>query len=328
MTRSLVIGGTLFLGRALVRRLLERGEQVTLLHRGRSNPFAGQTDEIHCDRNDVAAVKEALAGRAFDVVYDNVYDWQRGTTAAQIEAAATAVAKGLRRYVFVSSVGAYQEGENLSEDAPLVPEDGPDEYSRHKANAERMLFRFHAGTGFPAVTLRPPYIYGPENPFYREAFFWDRLLDDRPVLVPDDGSRKMQFVLADDVVRAAIAAADTDSANGRAYNVCDDQAITQNDLVDALAQAAGRKARKVYVPRQRLVELGGGLFEPPLYFAQHFDMPTISEDNTRARRELGFAPTPFEAGLAQAFAWYQQQKNKQPPDYSWEDKVLGRIWYS
>jgi nucleoside-diphosphate-sugar epimerase len=328
LTRSLVIGGTLFLGRALVRRLLGRREHVTLLHRGRSNPFAGETDEIHCDRNDVTAVKAALTGRAFDVVYDNVYDWQRGTTAAQVEAAATAVAMGLRRYVFVSSVGAYQEGEDLSEDAPLVPEDAPEEYSRHKANAERMLFRLHAAAGFPAVTLRPPYIYGPENPFYREAFFWDRLLDDRPILVPDDGSRKMQFVLADDVVRAAIAAADTDRANGRAYNVCDDRAITQNDLVDALAQTAGREARKVFVPRQRLVEMGGGLFDPPLYFAQHFDMPTISEDNTRARRELGFEPTRFKTGLAQAFDWYRRQKNRQPPDYAWEDRVLAAVGYS
>lgn len=325
MTRSLVIGGTLFLGRALVRRLLERGERVTLLHRGRSNPFAGQTDEIHCDRNDVAAVREALAGRAFDVVYDNVYDWQRGTTAAQVEAAATEVADGLRRYVFVSSVGAYEVGENLSEDAPLVPEDSPEEYARNKANAERMLFGLHAAIGFPAVTLRPPYIYGPENPFYREAFFWDRLLDGRPILVPGDGSRKMQFVLADDVVRAAIAAADTGTANGRAYNVCDDQAITQNDLVDLLAQVAGKKARTVHVPRQRLIEMGGGLFEHPLYFAQHFDMPTISLDNSRARRELGFDPTPFAAGLARAFAWYQQQKDRPTPDYSWEDQVLAAV---
>lgn len=328
MTRSLVIGGTLFLGRALVRRLLQRGDEVTLLHRGRANPFAGKTDEIHCDRNDAAGVQKALAGRAFDVVYDNVYDWRRGTTAGQVEAAAKAVADGLRRYVFISSVAVYQAGyqpgENLSEDSPLAAADAPEDYPRNKANTERMLFRMHAGTGFPAVTLRPPYIYGPENPFYREAFFWDRLLEDRPILIPGDGSRQMQFVLADDVARAAIAAADTEASNGRAYNVCNGRAVTQNELVDALARAAGRKARTVHVPRAQLIGMGGGLFAPPYYFAQYFDMPPIPQDNSRARRELGFEPTDFDTGLARTFAWYRQQPKK-APDYSWEDGVLASV---
>ena len=330
MTRSLVIGGTLFIGRALVRRLLERGEQVTLLHRGRLNPFAGKTGEIHCDRNDVAAVRKAVAGRRFDVVYDNVYDWQRGTTGEQVEAAAAAVADGLRRYVFVSSVAVYRPyqpnrpGESLSEEAPLAAADDPDDYPRNKASTERMLFRLHAERGFPAVTLRPPYVYGPENPFYREAFFWDRLLDDRPILVPEDGSRLMQFVLADDVARAAIAAADTETAAGRAYNVCNDPPITQLELLEALAKVAHRQARPVHVPRRRLLEMGGGLFAPPYYFAQYFDMPPITESNARARRELGFEPTSFEEGLSRAFEWYGRQE-RLPVDYAWEDRVLESV---
>ena len=324
MTRSLVIGGTLFIGRALVRRLLARGEQVTLLHRGRGNPFAGKADEIHCDRNDAAAMTEALAGHRFDVVYDNVYDWQRGTTAEQVEAAATAVADGLRRYIFVSSVAVYRPGENLTEDAPLAAADDQEDYPRNKANTERMLFRLHRERGFPAVTLRPPYVYGPENPFYREAFFWDRLLDERPILTPEDGSRWMQFVLADDVARAAIAAADTEAASGCAYNVCSDQPITQNELVEALAKVAGRRARLVHVPRQRLLEMGGGLFAPPYYFAQFFDMPPITQSNARARGELEFEPTPFEEGLARAFEWYRRQE-RPAADYAWEDRVLAAV---
>jgi nucleoside-diphosphate-sugar epimerase len=325
LTRSLVIGGTLFLGRALVRRLLARGEQVTLMHRGRTNPFEGKTAEIHCDRNDVEGVRKGLEGRRFDVVYDNVYDWERGTTAGQVEAAATAIADGLRRYVFLSSVAVYRPGESLSEDSPLVPAGDPEDYPRNKSNTERMLFRLYAERGLPAVTLRPPYIYGLENPFYREAFFWDRLLEDRPILVPEDGSRQMQFVLADDVARAAIAAADTGAAAGHAYNVCNDQPITQNELVEALAKAAGRTARLVHLPRQRLLEMGGGLFAPPYYFAQYFDMPPITQNNTRACRELGFEPTPFDKGLSQTFEGYIQRSDRPAADYSWEDRVLASL---
>lgn len=319
--RCLVIGGTLFIGRALVRRLLARGDRVTILHRGRKNPFAGQTEEIHCDRNDAEAVRKALRGKPFDVVFDNVYDWQRGTTAEQVEAAALASAEGLRRYVFTSSVAAYGEGLDHDEDDPLAPLDHPFAYMRDKAGTERMLFRLHRERGFPAVTLRPPFIYGPENPFYREAFFWDRLLADRPVIVPGDGERLMQFVFVEDVARAAILAVEKEAAVGRAYNVANPKPITQKEFVEALVQAAGKTAKMVFVPQEKLEAAGGNVFEPPLFFGQYLHLPPITQNTARAKRDLGFEATPFEKGLAETFAWYRAQ-DRGKPDFSFDDKVL------
>src|SRR6187200_3418204 len=104
MARALVIGGTLFIGRALVEQLLARGDDVVIMHRGKGHPFGPRVSEIQCDRNDIAAVRRALTGTQFDVVYDNVYDWQHGTSAEQVTAAVTAVADSVRRYVFTSSV--------------------------------------------------------------------------------------------------------------------------------------------------------------------------------------------------------------------------------
>ena len=319
--RALVIGGTLFIGRALVRRLLARGDHVTILHRGAYNPFAAQTADVRCDRNDVDAITEKLSGGGFDVVYDNVYDWQRGTTAEQVKAAALAVAPGLRRYVFTSSVAAYGDGLDHSEDDSLAPPDHPEDYVRNKAETERMLFGLHADSGFPASTLRPPYVYGPENPFYRETFFWDRLLAGRPILLPGDGERLMQFVLADDLARAAILAADTDAASGRAYNIAHDAPVTQRALVEALAAAAGMQAELIPVSRELLIELGGNLFEPPFYFAQYFDMPPITQKTDRAREELGFEATPWQEGVQKTFDWYQAQ-DRVRADFSFDDKVL------
>src|SRR5688572_7103269 len=131
MARALVIGGTLFMGRALVDQLLERGDDVVIMHRGRGTPFGTRVGEIQCDRNDIAAVQAALDGTRFDVVYDNVYDWQRGTSAEQVSAAATA-AKGIRRYIFTSSVAVYHPGGDYPEDVELVPSDYPNVYGAQK----------------------------------------------------------------------------------------------------------------------------------------------------------------------------------------------------
>ena len=319
--RILVIGGTLFLGRGIVRALLERGHEVTILHRGRSNPFAGRTAEVHCDRNDTDAIATILRDGNYDAVFDNVYDWQRGTTAPQVEAAARACGDRLQRYIYTSSVAAYGDGLDRDEDDSLAPDDSTDQYSLNKAQTERMLLGMHAESGFPAVTLRPPYIYGPENPFEREQFFWDRLLRNRPILVPGDGSRLMQFVFRDDYVHAAMLALETDAAVGRAYNVAHAEPVTQRELIKALAAAAGVEARIVCVERETLVELGGQVFEPPFYFAQYYDMPPITQKIDRARRELGFEPVAFAAGLRQTFEWYQSLERPEP-DLAFDDKAL------
>ena len=321
MARVLVIGGTLFIGRALVDQLLTRGDDVVIMHRGKDQPFGPRVGEIRCDRNDIPAVRDALRGPRFDVVYDNVYDWQRGTSAEQVTAAATAVSAGLSRYVFMSSVAAYPEGGDYDEDAPLVRSDAPNPYGAQKADSERALFELHRRRNVPVSTLRPAFLYGPHNPFDREAFFWDRLRAGRPIIIPEDGSRTMQWVHVSDVARAAVLAAHNDVAIGHAYNLAGYPPITQIDFVQLLARIAGKTAYLVHVPRAQIQEAGGDLLAPPLYFGAYLDVPPITVRVDRARSELGLELTPLEDGLRETFRWYEQQQRPQP-DFSWEDRML------
>jgi 2'-hydroxyisoflavone reductase len=321
MARVLVIGGTLFIGRALVDLLLARGDDVVIMHRGHGTPFGTQVGEIQCDRNDVTAVKSALYGTRFDFVVDNVYDWQRGTSADQVSAAARAASKGLRRYVFTSSVAVYPSGGEYAEDAPLVPSDYPNPYGAQKADSERALFALGREHGVPVSTLRPAFVYGPHNAIEREAFFWDRLMAGRPIVIPGDGLATMQWVYARDVARAAILAAESEVAVGHAYNLASYPPITQRDFVQLLARVAGREATLVNVPRERIKELGGGLLAPPYYFGSYLDIPPITVLPDRAHSELGLDFTSFEDGLRETFQWYQQQERPRP-DFSWDDKAL------
>ena len=324
MSRVLVIGGTAFIGPALVERLLERGDQVVVLHRRRGTRFGDRVSEIQCDRNDPAGVRSALAGQSFDVVYDNVYDWQRGTTAEQVVASVQAAGPGLRRYVFTSSVAVYPPGLDHDEEDALVPAERPEPYARHKAETERALFRVHREQGIGVTTLRPAFIYGPENPFERESFFWDRILSGRSIVIPGDGARPMQFVLASDVARAAVMAAERQEAIGQAFNLGCVPPLTQVEFVRALAGAAGREARLVHVPRERIQAAGGQLLEAPLYFGAYLDLPPKTVRMERAVSVLGFAPTPLTAGLEATFAWYGRQARPRP-DFSWEDRLLAGI---
>lgn len=321
MAHVLVIGGTLFIGRTLVDQLLERGDDVVIMHRGHGTPFGARVGEIRCDRNDVAAVRKAIGDTRFDVVYDNVYDWERGTTGEQVSAAAKAAAPGLRRYVYTSSVAVYGEGGEYDERGPLVSSEYPNPYSAQKADSERALFELQRRQDTPVTTLRPAFVYGPHNALDREAFFWDRLRAGRPIIIPDDGSRTMQWVHVRDVARAAILAATNDVAVGRAYNLAGYPPITQREFVELLARVAGQTAQLACIRRERLQQAGGQLFAPPLYFGLYLDLPPITARSDRVQAELGLELTPLEDGLRETYEWYRKQRRPEP-DYSWEDRVL------
>jgi nucleoside-diphosphate-sugar epimerase len=320
--KILVIGGTLFIGRQLVNELLKAGHDVAVMHRRPKHDLGRRVENLMADRNDAASVRDAIGMRRFDVVFDNVYDWERGTTAAQVEGTVRAVAGSrLSRYVFMSSVAAYGDGLNHYEGDALAPDDHPDPYVRNKAQTERMLFRMHQRTGFPVITFRPPFIYGPENPYYREAFFWDRLRAGRPIVLPGDGHRLMQFVFIKDLVQACARAAEEPEAIGEAFNIGNEKPLTQAEVVRALAKAAGKTAVLRPISRERILEAGGNPMGDPAYFGVYFDLPPITEIVTKIKRVLKVQPTPFEQGLKETYRWYLRQKRPKA-DFSFDEKLL------
>src|SRR5271165_801368 len=287
--RVLVIGGTLFIGKSLVKRLLAADHEVTILHRRAEHPFGRRVRNAVADRKDAASISEALSGMRFDAVYDIAYDWERGTTAQQVEATAKSIPGDLTRYIFMSSVAAYGDGLNHAEDDPLASDMHSNDYVRNKAGSERALFRMYHESRFPVVTMRPTFVYGPENPFYREAFFWDRMKADRPVIIPGDGNRLMQFVYVNDLVEACFNALEKHTAPGRAFNVGDEKPLTQVEAVTEFAKALGKQPVIARVPREIIQRNGGNPMGQPMYFGEYYDLAPITEAVGRVKRVLNVA---------------------------------------
>ncbi len=324
--KVLVIGGTLFIGRQLVDELLKEGHTVSILHRKPKHDFGRRVENIMADRNDADSMRDALYGRRFEVVYDNAYDWERGTTAAQVEATVRLVAgERLSRYIFMSSVAAYGDGLNHKESDPLAPDYHSDPYVRHKATSERMLFRMHAQSGLPVVTFRPPFVYGPGNPFYREAFFWDRLRAGRPIIIPGDGHRLMQFVYVRDLVTAMVRAMHETRAAGEAFNIGDSKPLTHTELVERLAKTANVDPVMVRVPRDIIAGAGGNAMDEPYYFGEYLDVPPITENMGKAQRVLKMKLTPFDAGLKETYRWYVRNHKPRTAGFEFDDRVMAMV---
>ena len=324
--RILVIGGTQFIGRLLVEKLLNAGKEVVILHRKPVHPFGKRVRSLTADRNDAAAVQQAVGSTKFDLVYDFAYDWEFGTTGAQVEAVAHIFDGKIGRYVFMSSVAAYGDGLNHHEGDALAPDDHPDAYSRHKAMSERALFRLYQRTGFPIVTLRPPFVYGPGNPFYREAFFWDRFRAGRAVILPSEGHRLMQFIFVQDLVDLAVRVAESRNMAGHAFNTANPRAITQHELLVELARVAGvNDPELVPIPRDMIYRMGGSIKgTDKLYFGDYYDVPAITQIITKSQRMLGFKPVDFHEGLRSAYETYLKKRQFPKADFTFEDELLTR----
>ncbi|GIH16875.1 NAD-dependent epimerase/dehydratase family protein [Rugosimonospora africana] len=286
----LVLGGTNFVGRHIVRALLDERHRVTVLNRGTNPVWGARVTQLVADRTDPASMSAAVRA-VFDAVVD-----VSGTEPRHIESTAPLLRSlGVPRYVFISSGAVYDSTTTalpFPEDAPTPGDVIWGTYGTAKADCERLLRHYDFSE---LVMLRPPYVYGPGNNEQREQFLWARMLAARPVLVPGDGTTRIQFCpvahLAETVVTAVAG-----KVPAGVYNVGEPAAYSFDDYVVALAGAAGvRRATVIHVEDRTIAARE--------YFP--FRDYNFILDTSAGRRAGIPAPVGLATGLAETFAWFR-----------------------
>jgi nucleoside-diphosphate-sugar epimerase len=312
--RVLVAGGTEFISLHLVRGLLRDGHVVTVLNRGRQpDRLPAGVRPLVADRKDHAAVRKALAGERFDAVVDVTY---APTLAEDVEALLDAPA-AVGHVLYVSTGRVYDHARPIpfDEDTPRTLYWG--EYARNKIAGEDVLLARHRERGTPITIVRPTHVYGPLNTRNNETFFFDRLVRDRPVLVPDEGGWLRQFGHVEDLADAMAAMLGVPAAFGRAYNVTGEEAITQVGFVELIADVMKRSLTLVPAPTPP--------GSKPVAFGQNlvYDCHAVYT-TTRVRAELGLRPRyALGAGLAQTLQWYHREGlDRREIDFAAEDALL------
>lgn len=320
--KTLVLGGTGFVGRRLVEFLTADGAGVTVLNRGITavDPSAG-VDRLVADRSDPASMRAALAGTEWDAVFDSsgVIKVAGGTDAGLL---AGLLAGRVGRYVYVSSQSLYRMTGAFpwTEDSPVAEPDVTT-YGGFKAATERALLACHAARGFPATVARPAAIYGPYNNIYdMEAAMFRRLLERRPVLLPYHGLVVGSYGHVDDLCRALLVMATHPSAVGEVFNVTT-SAVTSAAYVTTLADVAGVEPDVVPLPD----DLAAGATRPlfsRLFAPAHHGML----DAGKITRVLGLAPVyDLRAGHAQTLEWFRRS-GAAAVDRAMSDPLWGRTF--
>lgn len=319
--RVLILGGTRFVGRHVTRLLLDAGAEVTLFNRGvTGDPIQG-AKSIQGDRSAPGGLA-ALDRVRFDAALDlSAY------FAAWTSAAAERLAGRIGHYVFVSSGAVYRPSPELPwpESTPFGPNPIWGRYGEEKVSSEQLLWSAHARGLYAVTAFRFPFILGPGNFADRESFVFSRLEARRPILLPGGGEALNQFVYAEDVARALVAALERpDVAGGQAYNCTYARGITNRGWVELAADVSGVEPRIVAIDEHELdvaaetVDLANLVFPYP---AEHYLL-----EGTKLTRELGVEMTTGNRRMLEEYvSWWESTPDHAPRRYEREDRALSAL---
>jgi 2'-hydroxyisoflavone reductase len=268
--RTLVLGGTKFLGRAVVDEALARGHEVTLFNRGETNPEL--YPEIEKLRGDRRGDLSALDGRGWDAVVDT-----SGYLPQVVRASAELLADRTAHYTFVSSCSVYADFSEPAreDDTPLIRLDDTsdesldgDRYGGFKALCEQVVADVFPGR---SAHIRAGLIVGPHDPTGRFTYWPKRVARGGEVLVPGRKGRQVQFIDVRDLGSWLVDLCERGEAG--AFNATGPvPPVTMGELVETARAVSGPNATFTWVDESFLREHEvGEWMELPLWIAETGD---------------------------------------------------------
>jgi nucleoside-diphosphate-sugar epimerase len=303
MENLLIIGGSYFVGRVFIEKLLEGSEYNIFVYNRGNVPlnYKGIT-ELVGDREKPDQIRECIPPLRWTAIIDFC-----GYTPAHVRSMIGNLAGPVNHYIFISTATVYAQTNDLpvKESAEKVaapqPELGPyADYGFNKWRAEMEVAALSGKNGFSYTVLRPAIIYGRYNYAPRESYFFDLIENGRTITIPDTDLPLFSFLWVNDLASLILKCIRNDRVYGDAFNVCGPELISYLRLVEILEMVSGRRLR---VEKLSPSEIDRYRIPLPFPLDQHL---IYSSEKIRDAADFHF--TPFAEGMRQTWRFYQQQE--------------------
>jgi len=299
MKTILVTGGTTFVSRYVAEYYVNKGDKVFVLNRN-SKPQSHGVTLIEADRKNLG---EALKGYKFDIVLDIT-----AYTENDIYSLLNSLGS-FKEYIMISSSAVYPEylPQPFTEETETGENKIWGKYGADKIDAEKALLRRVPN----AYILRPPYLYGPMNNVYREAFVFECALQKRKFFIPKNGDMNLQFFHINDLCRF-IDIIIKEKPTQHIFNVGNKDIVTIKKWVELCYEAAGEKLNLVSVSK----DIDQRKYFPFYNYEYYLDVSK--------QYELMPETKTLAQGLKESFEWYVENKDKviQKPLIEYIDSAL------
>lgn len=315
----LITGANGFIGRNLCESLYDKGYVIKAAIRD----IKGY-EQLHPDIEkfiigDIVATDLNIVLRQIDTVIhlaarvhilkktatNSLSEFQRVNVAGTERLAKEAAINGVRRFIYVSSIGV---NGSQTKNSPFTEESIPnpyDPYTYSKWDAEQILYKIARDTGLEVVILRPPLVYGPNAPGNFGRLIRLIRLIKRGIFLPLGSIKnKRSFIYIGNLVDAIIKCIEHPDAANQTFLVSDGQDVSTPDLIRMLAKSMGKKARLFPCPVSLLKMIGkitGKSDEIERLVS------SLRIDSAKICRELNWTP-PFtmEQGLKETAVWFKK----------------------
>ena len=306
--KVLIVGGTGLISTGIAKALRERGADLTVFNRGRTDDRLGLgVRRLTGDRQDFRAFEKAVAAAGrWDVVIDMIC-----FRPEEAQSILRAIAGRCGHFVFCSTVCTYGNTQTVlptTEETLQAPHSA---YGRDKLACEEIFLRAHSAIKLPVTIIRPSHTYGPGggiiNNLNTDPAFLSRLRAGRAVIVSGDGHGLWQSAYADDVGRGFAFAAANPRCFGQTYNAVADEVVTWDQYVRRTAAAIGApEPRLVHLPTDFLLAVDRGRYtalEEIFRFHGVYSNAKLKRDVPEFR-----LTTSFDEGVRRTVAWIDQHR--------------------
>jgi nucleoside-diphosphate-sugar epimerase len=321
--KTLVFGGNRYIGLHLLRELVDRGHEVTVVNSHEAD-IPAEVRRLHADRRSPGALEAVLAGRRddFDAVFDNT-----AYVPADVEPMVELFRGRVQHYVFTSSTAVYRRSfvQPVAEDARRHAPDDTDPrkaYGVGKVQIEDLLLAEHARSGFPATVLRVSHTLGPMSPLAsRDPVFFARLEAGRPIFVPGEGFPFVHLVHVADVASCMADVLGRPAAAGEAYNVAGREVTSIQGAIEMMARAVGATPRIVNLP----FAVARTVSPPVVHWGEALVGGFVLATD-KVRDHLGWVPRYGLAdGYEQSYAWFAAGgRDRYEFDFGGDEELLAR----
>jgi 2'-hydroxyisoflavone reductase len=312
--KILILGGTKFLGRHLVDAALARGHEVTLFNRGKTNStLFPNVETIIGDReHDI----EKLSGREWDAVIDVA-----GYLPRIVRLAANGLERSVRRYIYISSISAYDDaalnqigidesGQVGKLEDETIEEITGETYGPLKALCEKTVQDLY---GERALIIRPGLIIGPHDPTDRFTYWPMRIKTGGDIIAPQGPDVPVQIIDVRDLSEFVIKMIEEDASG--IYNATGPATpLTFGEMLDACKRVTGSAATihwaSVEFLKQHEVEPWSDM---PVWVPDNAENAGFSRFNISRAIDAGLKFRPLEETVRDTIAWAETR----PADHEW-----------
>jgi nucleoside-diphosphate-sugar epimerase len=322
--KTMITGGTGLVGRHLITSLQQRGdtiaalalptEDVSWLEDHGVAVYRGDIRDPHALTRPMRDVDTVFHLAALQGVWLPIEEYYKVNVTGTENVCRAVIASGARRLVHVSSWTIYGMAHSrpLDEDFPAAPRRDP--YWITKAQGDLLVQHMITQDDLPATIIRPGTVFGAGDRlnFGRMA---DKLCAGKGIVI-GSGRNALPLVYVTDVVQGLLLGADTAHAQGQAYNITNDNPMTQGEFLRAIAKELGTAPPRLHVPYRAAYAIAFAAERAAGFM--HSENPIVTRHGVtlfgthnrhaidKARRELGYNPqVSLLEGVRLAAAWYR-----------------------